>query len=150
MRSFRVLVLAGSLMAMPTLSAAQQPVPGPLPKAPLPPAPQQFRDLLVRESVPSFTPSRLPALHVTNATSSAVEIVLLQDHGLSILARLAPGAGTTLAGLPAADDLWLRLFARRAGDHALLDLSHWSLTPADTTWCTVRRGKVRERYIISS
>ncbi len=149
MHCIRVTLLAGCLLAIPAASPAQQPAPAQLPLPPLPTPPPPFRDLIVREPFVPSAPAVFRAVHVTNTTESPVEIVLLEDHGLRILARLDAGAGATLADLPA-DDLWLRLLARRASDHALLDLAHWSPTPADTTWCTVRPGRVRERYIISS
>ncbi len=151
MRRLRAVIVVASILALARVSVAQQPTPSSPPKPPAPSPPRQFfRDLIVRAPPFVFAPARIRALHITNATDSPAEILLLEDRGLRMLARLVPGGGTTLSDLPAGDDLWLRLFARRAGDHALLDLSHWSLTPADTTWCTIRRGKVRERYIISS
>ncbi len=149
MLRLRALVLAASVATLPSAALAQQ-VPARLPKPATPPPPAQFRDLIVHAPAFVFARARLRALHITNATDSPAEGLLLEEHGLRLLARLVPGGGATLSDLRVDDDLWLRLFARRAGDHALLDLSHWSLTPADTTWCTIRRGKVRERYIISS
>jgi len=154
MRYVPAAVVAGCLLAAPAMATAQSPAVPPPPRippamlpSPAPPIPE-WRDLVLREGYFPATPTHMGTLHVRNGTSSEVELVLLEDHGFRMLARLAPGAAVTLSDL-VADGLWLRLFARRANDRDLLDITHWSLGPADTTWCTIRPSTARLRYIIS-